>query len=235
MTKSWLAETGAPPIFNPGMPKTPKGEKGPLSRPGRGDAPLSTGAVARACGVTRDGVLHWIHAGKLRAFRTPGGHFRVRPEDLTAFLRESGRRHQPLTAAGSGPARILVVDDEGEIRDMLRELLEDAGYEVVVAGAADAALDAIARRVPDLVITDLAMPGENGADLTRRLRHDPHLASLPVIAVTGALDEDRLEEIYAAGADLLICKPFLPAHVLGEVRRLLEATRQTPDGAGGAP
>ncbi|MFQ5669688.1 MAG: response regulator [Acidobacteriota bacterium] len=182
---------------------------------------MSTGAVARACGVTRDGVLHWIHAGRLPAFRTPGGHFRVRRDALAAFLRDSGCFYAPPEPAVS--ARILVVDDEAAIRSLLAELLREAGYQVCLAAGVREGLEAIADRLPDLLITDVALPGEGGAALTRAVRQNGALAAVPVIAVTGAFDSRCLEEIYAAGADLLISKPFQPAHLLGEVRRLLSA------------
>ena len=83
------------------MPKTPKSPKGPPAVAGRDDDLLSTGAVASRCGVSRDGVLHWIYAGKLRAFRTPGGHFRVRRSELERFLRMSGWDYVP---GGDGEA-----------------------------------------------------------------------------------------------------------------------------------
>jgi excisionase family DNA binding protein len=213
------------------MSKTPKPRKRLHSRPFKEPTVLSTGAVARACGVTPDGVLHWIHAGKLPAFRTPGGHFRVRREDLTEFLRASGCHH-PLPQH-TGGARVLVVDDEAPFRELLRELLDHAGYEVMVAGGAGEAMERIADHRPDLVITDIAMPGENGAELTRTLRQEPALAQVPVIAVTGAFNERSLTDIYQAGADVLLSKPVRLEHLLAEVHRLLSDPHRRPGANGG--
>jgi excisionase family DNA binding protein len=201
------------------MPKTRKRGTEGLGRRRIDVEPFSTGDVARRCGVSRAGVLHWIRAGSLVAFRTPGGHFRIRPEDLGAFLRRSSRRHAALTRPGEG--HILVVDDDGNIRQLLRDLLQGAGYRVQTAAAAEEALESILETAPDLVITDLALPGEGGAALTRALRTDPSLAQVPVIAVTGQDGEERLREVSRAGADLLVRKPFDLDHLLAEIRRLL--------------
>jgi len=198
------------------MPKTRKGTKTAAPSLGRHGL-LSTGDVARVCGVTRDGVAHWIRAGKLPAFRTPGGHFRVRDEDLRAFLRRSGGG--PVSASGS--PRILVVDDEPTICELLRDLLTAAGYEVEMATTMAAALEMAAAAPPQLVITDVALPGGDGTALARSLRGRPAMVGVPIIAVTGAFDSQVTARVYAAGIDLLLAKPFRPDQVVGEVRRLL--------------
>jgi excisionase family DNA binding protein len=183
------------------------------------EPPLRTGDVARACGVTPDGVLHWIRSGKLRAFRTPGGHYRVRPDDLTALMRQTGSG--PASPSQAGPSRILVVDDDQAVLSLLAELLRDQGYAVRTAVDTTGALEEIARHAPDLLLTDIALPGEGGTALTRALRADPGCSAVPVIAITGAFEDERLERIYAAGADLCLSKPFHADHLLGEIRRLL--------------
>ncbi len=199
------------------MPKTRKSGKTPADEGGRHRF-LTTGDVARLCGVTRDGVGHWIRAGKLPAFRTPGGHFRVRAEDLRAFLRgtPAGR-----ATAQSPETKVLVVDDEAAIRSLLSDLLVEEGFQVQVAADARQALNQVLTAPPALVITDISLPGTNGTDLVRLLRQRPELAGIPIIAVTGVFDHEVTARIYAAGVDLLLAKPFRPDHLLGEVRRLL--------------
>ena len=99
------------------MPQGPR----PPSNGRRSSTSLSTGAVARACGVTRDSVVRWIRAGHLRAFQTPGGHFRVLRDDLALLLRGQGRLDP-----GPPPApRILVVDDDDEIANTVAFLLSN--------------------------------------------------------------------------------------------------------------
>ncbi|MCZ6600812.1 MAG: response regulator [Acidobacteria bacterium] len=200
------------------MPKTRKGTKTAAPLPGRHGL-LSTGDVARVCGVTRDGVAHWIRAGKLPAFRTPGGHFRVRDEHLRDFLRKSGGG--PVTC--SSGRRILVVDDELAIRALLQDLLTEAGYQVQVAATMADALEKADALPPHLVITDVALPGGDGTALARSLRARPAMAGVPIIAVTGAFDSQVTARVYDAGIDLLLAKPFRPDQMVGEVRRLLES------------
>lgn len=191
----------------------PQGPRPPSNRP-RSSTSLSTGAVARACGVTRDSVVRWIRAGHLRAFQTPGGHFRVLRDDLALLLRGQGRLDP-----GPPPApRILVVDDDDGVRDLLCDLLRGEGFEVATAASPDEARRAA---LPDLLITDIVLPGGDGHGLTREMRARPGGAVLPIIAITGAFDDDRLGEVYAAGADVCLAKPFQPGQLLGEIRRLL--------------
>jgi excisionase family DNA binding protein len=199
------------------MSKTRKGPKTPGRSP-EGHGLLTTGDVARLCGVTRDGVGHWIRAGKLPAFRTPGGHFRIQADDLQAFLRRSGSGGPVTSTTGQC---ILVVDDEPAIRALLSELLSDAGFEVVTASCVQEALVATRARSPHLVITDVALPGDDGTELARALRRQPAMAAIPIIAVTGVFDSRVTQRVYGAGIDLLLAKPFRPDQVVGEVRRLL--------------
>lgn len=201
------------------MPKTLKSAKAPAEEGGRSGL-LSTGDVARLCGVTRDGVGHWIRAGKLPAFRTPGGHFRVRAEDLRHFLRRSAGHE---TGREGRRQSILVVDDEPAIRALLSDILAAAPYPVVTAASADEALRLALADPPLLLITDVALPDGDGTELVRNLRRRPELAGLPIIAVTGVFDSEVTSRVYAAGVDLLLAKPFRPDHLLGEVRRLLSA------------
>lgn len=88
-------------------------------------------------------------------------------------------------------ARVLVVDDDPDIRDYVESFLEDEGYVVEVAPRASAALTALERELPDAVLLDVLLPGRSGLDLLVRLRRDQRFAEIPVIVVTG---NDRILE-----------------------------------------
>ena len=98
-------------------------------------------------------------------------------------------------------SRILVVDDEPAQRSILRRIFERAGHEVADAGDGAAALRAVGKSAPDLVVTDMMMPVIGGAELIRRLRCDPATAGIPILAASG-------DSHLADGADAVIAKPY---------------------------
>jgi len=126
--------------------------------------------------------------------------------------------------------RILVVEDEPDIAEILRYNLERAGFAVEVAGQGDTALEAIRRQPPDLLLLDLMLPGLDGLELTRILRRDTATAQLPVVMLTARGEEiDRIVGL-ELGADDYIPKPFSPREVVLRVRAVLRR-RQAPEAA----
>jgi CheY-like chemotaxis protein len=120
------------------------------------------------------------------------------------------------------PVQILVVDDNLPLRLMVAQALEEHGFVTVAAESGEAALEAIGYRPPDLCVIDYFMPGMSGAELIRELRgsHDERLRRVKVIGLTGYEGGDR--ELLAAGADLVLRKPWNEAALLAAVGRLLE-------------
>ena len=123
---------------------------------------------------------------------------------------------------------ILIVDDEPKIAALARDYLEHAGFAVVTATDGRAALDAIARYAPDLVVLDLGLPLIDGLDVTRQIRRD---SSLPIVMLTARDDEiDKLIGL-ELGADDYLTKPFSPRELVARVKAVLrrvDAGRQ-PD------
>jgi two-component system, cell cycle response regulator DivK len=118
--------------------------------------------------------------------------------------------------------RILVVEDQEDNRMILRDLLEHAGYEVLEAvdGAEGVRLAGAER--PDLILMDIQMPSIDGYEATRRIRAQPGLAAIPIIAVTSyALSGDD-EKAHAAGCDDYVTKPFSPRALLAKVVEWLD-------------
>ena len=119
--------------------------------------------------------------------------------------------------------RILVVEDTEDNRQIIRDLLTSAGYEMIEAldGAQGVAM--AAEHKPDLILMDIQMPVMDGYEATRRIKADPALKSIPVIAVTSyALSGDE-EKTRAAGCDGYIAKPYSPRQMLAKVREILGA------------
>jgi two-component system phosphate regulon response regulator PhoB len=120
--------------------------------------------------------------------------------------------------------RILVVEDETAIRDMLVFNLGRAGYEVLGAGTAREARSAIANRQPDVILMDWMLPDVSGLELTRQLKREPETREIPVIMVTARGQEDDRVAGLEGGADDYITKPFSSRELQARIRALLRRT-----------
>ncbi|MGI6208747.1 MAG: response regulator [Anaerolineae bacterium] len=117
--------------------------------------------------------------------------------------------------------QILVVDDDREILRVLQAYLEREGFRVLTASGGEAALHAIRRERPDLILLDLMLPDRDGWDLTRLVRTDPSLRHIPIIMLTARTEEaDRIVGL-ELGADDYVTKPFSPREVVARVRAVL--------------
>jgi two-component system phosphate regulon response regulator PhoB len=117
--------------------------------------------------------------------------------------------------------RILVIDDEPDLRELVRVNLDQAGYSVETASSGREALHALHRSIPDLVILDLMLPDVSGTELCRKIRSDPALAELPVIMLTAkATEVDRVVG-FELGADDYVTKPFSPRELALRVAAVL--------------
>jgi len=122
---------------------------------------------------------------------------------------------------------ILVVDDDKQIARLIRSYLEQAGFRVTVAHDGAAALHALRREKPDLVVLDLTLPDRDGWDVTRIVRSDPTLAATPIIMVTARVeDTDRIVGL-ELGADDYVTKPFNPREIVARVRAVLRRSSAT--------
>jgi two-component system cell cycle response regulator DivK len=116
---------------------------------------------------------------------------------------------------------ILVVEDQADNRQILRDLLTSAGYDLVEAEDGEQALTAIARRRPDLILMDIQLPVMDGYEATRRIRSNADLKSIPIIAVTSyALAGDEAKA-FAVGCNAYVTKPFSPRQLLAKVKEFL--------------
>lgn len=178
---------------------------------------LTTLDVARLCGVSRPTVVRWIEGGKLEAYRTAGGHRRVRNSALQAFCREQG---VPLVSMDEEHNPVLVVDDEPYIRAAMVKLLQRLAPEVPVLAAEDAfqASQLVARHTPVLVFLDLRLPGMDGFSFLEHIRATEGGRDTRVVAISGMSDRDLHLRTARAGFSGLLRKPFTSA----AVERLLD-------------
>ena len=125
--------------------------------------------------------------------------------------------------------RVLVVEDEDDIAEVLRYNLIKEGFEVEVQPRGDTALEVLRKKPPSLLLLDLMLPGLDGLEIMRMLRRDPKTATLPVIMLTAkGEDVDRIVGL-ELGADDYVTKPFSPREVVLRVRGLLRRREQRSD------
>jgi signal transduction histidine kinase len=126
------------------------------------------------------------------------------------------------------PGRLLVVDDNADMREYLRRLLQQT-WKVDTAADGAAALTAIDQRIPDLVLTDIMMPGIDGFELLRRLRANPDTAHVPVIMLSARAGEEASVEGFGAGANDYLVKPFSSRELFARVRTQLIAAQHAAE------
>ncbi len=117
-------------------------------------------------------------------------------------------------------ARIIIADDDPGTRELLTGLVTDLGHEPLAVSDGEAALKAVTAQPPDLLLSDVVMPGLSGFALCRRLKADPATRLIPVVLITGVGDEHKVEGI-EAGADDFLGKPFSPPELRARIRSLL--------------
>ena len=177
------------------------------------EKPLSTGEVARLLHVTRVTVFGWIRAGKLKAYRLPGGHHRIVRAEFRKFLAD----HQiPVTLDPSSPKRVLVVDDEAAVREAFDAALSAKGYHVILAADGRKALRILREERFDLIFLDILLPAMSGASLLKAVkRRDPEAL---VVLITGFPEHDETLAALKHGPAMLLRKPIR----LSDIEAVLE-------------
>jgi two-component system cell cycle response regulator DivK len=118
--------------------------------------------------------------------------------------------------------RILAVEDHEENRRLLRDLLTSVGYEMIEAVTGEEGLVLAEETVPDLILMDIQLPGLDGYQVTRRIKANPALSRIPIIAVTSyALSGDEVKAL-EAGCDAYVTKPFDPVELLAKIQEFLQ-------------
>ncbi len=123
--------------------------------------------------------------------------------------------------------RLLVVDDEPNLLRAVAAVLRGEGFEISTARSGREALVAVAENTPDLIVSDVRMPGMDGFELARRLRRAPNFALLPIIFLTAKDEtEDRVEG-FRAGVDVYLTKPFEPDELVAVINNILQRVERT--------
>ncbi|HEX5123620.1 MAG TPA: response regulator [Rhodanobacteraceae bacterium] len=162
--------------------------------------------------------------------------------ELDVFLPANLRGAKPDTGSGRSDAAaetvraklavVLVVDDAPTNRDLIYQTLTPYGYDVRLADSVPEAMQMLATLTPDLILSDLHMPGENGFNFIRRVKDDPRLAALPFMFISSSVwGEDDRETALALGVTRFVLRPIEPHVLIDEIARCLHARRGAGDGA----
>ena len=118
--------------------------------------------------------------------------------------------------------RILVIEDQEDNRQIVRDLVTASGYELIEATTGEEGIEAAVRERPDLILMDIQLPGIDGYEVTRRIKANPQLQKIPIIAVTSyALSGDD-KKAFAAGCDGYVTKPYSPRLLLAKIKEYLD-------------
>ncbi len=185
-------------------------------------AVYTTGEVAGICNVSQQTVIRCFDAGKLRGYRVPGSRFRRIPrESLIQFMKDNGI---PLDQLEMGKKRVLVVDDDPAIVEMLVELLErDGRFEVQTASNGFDAGLRTKEFHPDVIVLDYMLPDINGNAVIRRIRSDPTLHDVRIIIVSGVVDREDVQSLLECGANDFLQKPFSIEQLVRRITELVGA------------
>ncbi len=182
---------------------------------------FTTGEAAKICKVSQQTIIRCFDSGQLKGFRVPGSRFRRIPRDqLYSFMRDNGI---PSDALDSGKRKVLIVDDDKELVELIADVLErDGRFEVrSVNNGFDAGM-MVKDYSPDLIVLDVMLPDINGREVCQRVRKDLGADDVKIICISGMVEEDKVDELKAAGANDFLQKPFDVEALLERICRLLD-------------
>jgi excisionase family DNA binding protein len=168
---------------------------------------FTTGEAAKICKVSQQTIIRCFDSGQLKGFRVPGSRFRRIPrEQLFNFLRDNGI---PTDALESGKRKILLVDDDQELVELITDVLvRDGRFEVrSVNNGFDAGM-MVKEYHPDLIVLDVMLPDINGKEVCQRVRTDKTMDDVRIICISGMVEEEKIEDLKASGANDFLHKPF---------------------------
>ena len=185
------------------------------------DTILTVFKASKHCSVSPKTIINWIEAGHIKAYKTVGGHRRIKKEDLEIFMKKQGIPI-PGEELDEGRKRILVVDDDPIIVGTIVEALKDEhDYEVFSASDGFEAGLKVKEFKPHLMILDIMMPGIKGDEVCKKIKSDSETENIKILILSAYLDEEKFKTMEEYGADVCFSKPLQLPRLKEEVSRLL--------------
>jgi excisionase family DNA binding protein len=187
---------------------------------------LTVSQASKYCKVSSKTIINWIEAGHLKAYKTVGGHRRIKKDDLDQFLKEKGMP-LPEEHKKEERKRILVVDDDKIIVETIVQALEEDeyGYEMISASDGFEAGLQISHFKPDLLILDIMMPDINGYEVCQKVKANPDTKETKIIVLSAYLNDEAFQHMKEFGAEACFSKPLPLEQLKFEVAKLLGLKR----------
>jgi len=194
---------------------------------------FTTGEAAKICKVSQQTIIRCFDNGQLKGFRVPGSRFRRIPREmLYKFMKDNGI---PTDALESGKRKVLLVDDDVELVELMTKVLEEDGrFEVRVAATGFDAGMMVKEYRPDLIVLDVMLPDINGKEVCHRVRADSTLEDVRILCISGMIEEDKVQDLKLSGADDFLPKPFEIEDLIDRMCSMLDiesVTSSTPAAA----
>ena len=181
--------------------------------------------ASKYCNVSPKTIINWVDSGHIKAYKTVGGHRRIKREDLEDFMNKQGipvpDTHE--FDESDDTRRILVVDDDPIIVETIVQALEEDVHAYDVISAADgfeAGLQ-VNHFKPHLIILDIMMPDIKGYDVCQKIKASEETKHTKIIVLSAYLDEEKFNRMKELGADVCFSKPLPLPQLKDEVARLL--------------
>ena len=180
----------------------------------------TTHEISKFCNVYPTTVINWVKDGLLPAYTTPGGHRRIKKEDILRLMKKNNMPI-PDELNKTDTDRVLVIDDDPKILRMIQTILSQEGLTVSTANSAFQAGLLIASWLPDIILLDFLMPEIDGFEVCRRLKSDERTKDIPIIAVTAVKEAEEIKKMYSCGITDYISKPFKSEELVGNIKKHL--------------
>jgi excisionase family DNA binding protein len=182
---------------------------------------FTTGEAAEICRVSQQTIIRCFDAGRLEGFRVPGSRFRRIPrQSLVKFMKDN---KIPLDAIESGKRKVLIVDDDAEIVELLTDVLDkDGRFELKTASSGYEAGMATERFQPELILLDYMLPDVNGNIVCQTIKKNPQFENIKIIIISGVVKQDEIAQLLKSGAEDFIRKPFDINELINKITAVLQ-------------
>jgi excisionase family DNA binding protein len=183
---------------------------------------LTVFQACKYCKVSSKTIINWIESGHIKAFKTVGGHRRIKKTDLEDFMKKQGIP-VPEEELKEERKRILIVDDDPIIVETIVQAFEEDEYNYEVISAADGFEAGLQVNYfkPHLMILDIMMPDIKGYEVCKKIKSDNVTKDMKIIVLSAYLDEEKFKKMKEFGADLCFTKPLPLPQLKKEVAQLL--------------